>query len=436
MADQKFKDDPRPECKYGSKCYQKNQDHTKKFKHPPAKLFKIFDMQPKAKRPKLSDSPKKTEELKPKVEQNETEIGTPIRSEMETKNEDDAPITERKSMSPKKTKTPEKILPKVKNNQKEDKVEFHPIPENIPEFIQEKFQVTMPEDFYSFYELYKSSDLVRSFMKSIHLKLVGPFDVLLRQLPVRDNDKDYLLHWRYYYDPPEFQTVVASNKNGFHIGYYRDCPSELPCFVANNDGDECKIVPMGENLFAALFSYAKSNESNSFSFAPKTEFKEFVSKIKEWATAHKFSLDSKTAQMSKRQKNTVAMTYHRAGIVVPVDKKTSVGYRPLIENDSTIKAILKKLTEADCNELKDAARASLQPIITMANIATDECDFGTGLELGIDLFCYGHSSLHNSAKSLLSIAYQMLDRYAFDDIITAHIANRRKGFDLSIANLP
>lgn len=207
MADQKFKDDPRSECKYGTKCYQKNPDHSKKFKHPPSKLFKIFDMQPKPKRQKLNDFPKKinTEELKPKDEQNDTKIETPIQHEKETKNEDNTPITVKKLISPKKNKTPEKTPPKVKNDQKEKEIEFHPIPENIPEFIQEKFQVTMPKDFYSFWEFYNSSDLVRSFMKSIQLKLVGPFDVLLRRLPVRENDKDYLLHWRYYYDPPEFQ---------------------------------------------------------------------------------------------------------------------------------------------------------------------------------------------------------------------------------------
>jgi len=32
----------------------------------------------------------------------------------------------------------------------------------------------------------------------------------------------YHLHWRYYYDPPEFLTVIkGDDKSGFHLGYYR-----------------------------------------------------------------------------------------------------------------------------------------------------------------------------------------------------------------------
>jgi len=33
---------------------------------------------------------------------------------------------------------------------------------------------------------------------------------------------NYLLHYRYYYDPPEFMTVLrGDDKSLFHMGYYR-----------------------------------------------------------------------------------------------------------------------------------------------------------------------------------------------------------------------
>lgn len=57
----------------------------------------------------------------------------------------------------------------------------------------------------------------------------------------------------------------------------------------------------------------------------------------------------------------------------------------------------------------------------MANIATDECDFGTGLELGIDLFCSGDAFLHNSVQRLLAVAYQMLDRDPFETIVKVNL---------------
>lgn len=44
--------------------------------------------------------------------------------------------------------------------------------------------------------------------KDIGLKLVGPYDVLSGYLKLDGSKRKQslcLLHWRYYYDPPEFQ---------------------------------------------------------------------------------------------------------------------------------------------------------------------------------------------------------------------------------------
>lgn len=40
------------------------------------------------------------------------------------------------------------------------------------------------------------------------LLLVGPFDVLAGVLSVNFESEDVLRHWRYYYDPPEFQVCI------------------------------------------------------------------------------------------------------------------------------------------------------------------------------------------------------------------------------------
>lgn len=59
----------------------------------------------------------------------------------------------------------------------------------------------------------------------------------------------------------------------------------------------------------------------------------------------------------------------------------------------------------------------LQAIITYANIAIDECDFGTGLELGIDIFCDGNPELHRMCMRLLVTVYSLLRRPQFANII-------------------
>ena len=58
-------------------------------------------------------------------------------------------------------------------------------------------------------------------MPTLNLKLVGPFHVLgglLTGVPWQQ----CVLHYRYFYDPPEFVTVLCSDDDkGFHLGYFR-----------------------------------------------------------------------------------------------------------------------------------------------------------------------------------------------------------------------
>lgn len=77
--------------------------------------------------------------------------------------------------------------------------------------IKELLLVEMPKDFYQFYEFCKSISKDNPLLacKSACLKLVSPFEVLESKIKKdmlnEDNKEKYLTHWRYYYDPPEFQ---------------------------------------------------------------------------------------------------------------------------------------------------------------------------------------------------------------------------------------
>ena len=83
------------------------------------------------------------------------------------------------------------------------------------------------------------------------------------------SQNDLLCHWRYKYDVPELQTVLASadDKNTVHIGYFRDDPKDMPVFVTASGGNKkeetftlglsshAKLTLIGENLFGAVFNY-------------------------------------------------------------------------------------------------------------------------------------------------------------------------------------
>lgn len=58
--------------------------------------------------------------------------------------------------------------------------------------------------------------------------------------------------------------------------------------------------------------------------------------------------------------------------------------------------------------------------------ANDECDYGMGLEFGIDLFCSGCTAVHGLILQLLSVAYGLLKRDKFGDILSVHMRHRSK----------
>ena len=87
-----------------------------------------------------------------------------------------------------------------------------------------------------------------------------------------------------------------------------------------------------------------------------------------------------------------------------------------------LRSLLDKITKQSV----DSASERLQELITFVQFANDECDYGMGLELGIDLFCYGAPTFHRKILHLLSLAYDLLDRPEFGKIVQQHLKNREK----------
>lgn len=128
----------------------------------------------------------------------------------------------------------------------------------VKDFIKQTFLVEMPEDFYQFWDYCKTLKPAKpeDAFKESGLTLVGPFDVLAGKfydIPKQPDD-DYLVHWRYYHDPPECQTVLkGDSKTGFHIGYFRDSPKDEPVFLVSNCAQEDGVFKLvGDNIFAAV----------------------------------------------------------------------------------------------------------------------------------------------------------------------------------------
>lgn len=405
--------DLRTPCRYGSECYQRNKQHLDKYKHPPKEEKKT----PDPKKTRLNSGSLKQQKLnaffkkpdKKKTEDKESFKNTSSSAEHVAENENQSNIRAGNNTNEISTEiTTEAATSNDFRNH------------DYQEIIKKLFLVEMPPDFFSFWQFCKSlfSENPSKALEPTDLLLVGPFDVLAGILSMNFESEDVLRHWRYYYDPPEFQTVLKSNKSDlFHIGYYRDDPKELPVFVGYNYASKNPtITPIGENLFAALNWCMKHCESSGTPFK-KVKFSNIKNELQQWAADHNFQLDNYTENMRKRDKRVVAKTFHHAGIVVPYDKKTELGYRPLSESTTNLMKIMKQMDYAKNEEERTACLSKLHEIINWANIAIDEGDYGTGLELGINLFCFGSKYFHSMIIQLLSTVYKLLDRETFATIL-------------------
>lgn len=448
-------EDRRIPCRYGTKCYQKNAIHLEKYKHPPTKETekkrntKHSEIRKKRKNKDNNEISNNFQKKKIKKEENkiinEDLHNVVITGENNTiknnnifceviKQSEDLSNTE----SMKNTNnliTIASLLDYDKVNIENDII-LKEISNNA-KIISHLFLTEMPEDFFQLYEFCKNiceNDPLNA-LNHFHLQLVGPYDVFKKGfMNAKVENKEILLkHWRYYYDPPEFQTIIKdNNKDGLHFGYWRDDISKHPVFVAKNKAAINYIIePVAENIFGTLDVYFEEKLKLATPFE-KIRITMLHQKLKSFAKEKKITLEKKTANMQDREKKIVTRAFHKAGIVVPYNKKTQLGYRDLAITDNELQKLLKEIEYASTLEIRKKSMSKLEEIIRLATIAADECDFGTVLELGHDLFSSGISFVQSKALNLMSLAYNLLQRPQFLKIAQVHLKNRSKSLDLNV----
>uniref|UniRef100_A0A8D8WVB4 UPF0609 protein C4orf27 homolog n=1 Tax=Cacopsylla melanoneura TaxID=428564 RepID=A0A8D8WVB4_9HEMI len=298
---------------------------------------------------------------------------------------------------------------------------------HMKSIVKEKYLVQMPEEFFTFWKLCQkiSPKNPTDAFVSLDLKLVGPFDVMNGKVV----DGPMVTHWRFFYDPPELQTIVVStlkNQEELHYGYFRDCPDEDPVFIASNTNKDCKINPVASNIFT--FIHSQIEEKLKLKDSPK-HTSSLQQKLKDFAHSHKIDLETPklNSVVRARTAKTVCKSLLGVGIVVPYVKKSELGYRPLQKTNKELENLFRQFKDPEVEaEGRQKLKSILQEVSTWVTIAVDESDFGTGLEFGLDLFGSGIEELHGMAKCTLGVAYQYLYREEFGTILEAHLTNRNK----------
>eukprot|EP00794_Sanderia_malayensis_P007211 gene7211-8019_t len=308
------------------------------------------------------------------------------------------------------------------------------IEKEFQDVIKNLLNVDMPSDFYELWELCLElcpKSPRDALVDTLGLQLTGPYCIVSGELQgiVKDDDASLIhMHSRFFYDPPEFMTVL-SEKNyhtGFHIGYFRDEPSALPLIVASNEVEvSCQLKICGDNLFYAVRSHAEGCMKQTKDKSKLAKMKNILSKIDDKAKRSNYNMKSQSPVIKQRGKHVVTKSFHKAGIVVPIDDN-EVGYRPLNISDAALNSLLTRICEGESEELRDKFYDELHDLVTLVQFANDECDYGMGLELGIDLFCFANEKFKGMISSLLPMAYSLLGRDIFGEIVKKHLSFRKR----------
>jgi hypothetical protein len=265
-------------------------------------------------------------------------------------------------------------------------------------------------------------------LEAAGIQFVGPFEALqlLAKHSTRDRGGDdgsdgegdkapLRIRSRFYYDPPEVLTIARfPSENPKHWGYFRDEPTSLPLFVAESDSARGNTFkPLKDTLFGAVLHLLSSASGSSATDCLATIT----------AAAKHAGVDAGSDSACKsRAKAVIAPTLSGLGIVVPYDKATEVGFRPLAhERKQLLLLFAGALSGSESNKRK------LEELRTFAHIANDECDFGNGYLLGLEFWAYS-PDFTDAAVEHLSVAYMLLNRGRFGDILT-DIARGRDATD-------
>lgn len=374
-------------------------------------------------------------------------------------------------------------------------IDFQSVPSdlNLPteqalSLIERLFLVKMPDDFFQFWDFAKTINHRKpcSAFSHAHLEwtLVGPYDVLSGLIGDFHgfSQEDLMRHCRFFYDPPEFQTVIIKKGTQMtHYGYYRDTPKqEHPIVCMNKASTNGRLHEVGDNLFTLLSNEldasiaslskasqdipqltstsskttrsSKSNEAvNKQSQLEKAKVKQELTiirdKLIDFCSIHSsnenVSCDSWSHTIARRARKS-AKTLSTIGIVVTQvnlgEEESSSGSSSRSSGrnlgDTKLRSILNKI--GDCKDEDKSNCPSyreLDQIINNINTATDEPSVLKGLKLGLDLFYYGDIFYHNFIETLCTKAYKSLARPEFLEVLKAHLSDRRRSDKTSLLDL-
>ncbi|MHB1423054.1 MAG: ADP-ribosylation family protein [Gemmataceae bacterium] len=292
--------------------------------------------------------------------------------------------------------------------------------------LRELYGFDFPEDFFRFWEFVNRLHPLEPLhaLRDFCLQLVGPFEILEGRFDNLTPRYSLLLHWRYYFDPPEFFTLLTSGgDDAMHWGYFLDePPGRSRCAASVSTLSIKEMATEGEDLFEAVRLWLEEEHDDCERDRDEGMIGERICerKLAKLATLRNCLLAFGTeerrevgaayteryAGIALRNEDVIANTYDGMGIVAPPES-----YRPLFRSDENLWHYLG-VTDDPLNVVKRARRMLRKGFP------------GTALKLGKDLWAIGGEPHTEYAYELLDAAYAALGREALRKVLRVHRENR------------
>ncbi|HEY9751229.1 MAG TPA: ADP-ribosylation family protein [Allocoleopsis sp.] len=269
--------------------------------------------------------------------------------------------------------------------------------------IRNHYGLVFPNDFFEFWDFAQwlnPEDPLNALEADLEINLVGPFEVLAGRFDEQQPQLPFILHWRFYRDPPEFFTVLAGQVDGLHWGYYFDDPSMLPgCVCRYYQNDAYQLENSGSTLFDAVETHlAKQLEGIQADIEDGVEdledWQEQLDQLSELSAKLQQFQAGRTITNSVPARVITAPTWDEMGIVVSPEL-----YRPLVKHTKAEKLI----------EAREALETGFP---------------GTALKFGKDLWSLHSEEWEPHAIALLDAAYAALNRPLLQQVLQNHLQHR------------
>jgi DNA-binding transcriptional ArsR family regulator len=140
--------------------------------------------------------------------------------------------------------------------------------------LNEAYGFDFPEDFWRFWDFYSNlkDEYKDLFSELLGIGLAGPFDFLRGRFEGKTIKLPYILHYRYYMDPPEFFTVLTGDSDGLHWGYWVDDLKTSEFSVAHYyNNDAYNILECGTTIFEAVRLYLEQRYHSFLEYMDEEE---------------------------------------------------------------------------------------------------------------------------------------------------------------------